>query len=288
MKRKKPSRRLRGKATFKLVFAGTAAFAVPSLRALHQAGHDIRLVITQPDRPGHRMKTTPPPVKLAAQELGLPVYQPERIREPEAVERIRSLAPDLLVVVAYGQIIPRSVLSIPRLGAINVHASLLPRHRGAAPIARAILAGDSETGVTIMKMDEQLDHGPILTGATTPIGEHEDAAMLTARLAELGADALVETLNRLEEITPVEQDHSQATIAPKLSKEEGDLDWSLDAREIDRRVRGLQPWPGATLPTKRGRVKVLRGHVEGDRYVPDVVQLPGKKPAPAKQVLGDA
>jgi methionyl-tRNA formyltransferase len=288
MKRKRPSRRLRGKATFKLVFAGTAAFAVPSLRALHQAGHDIRLVITQPDRPGHRMKTTPPPVKLAAQELGLPVYQPERIREPEAVERIRSLAPDLLVVVAYGQIIPRSVLSIPRLGAINVHASLLPRHRGAAPIARAILAGDSETGVTIMKMDEQLDHGPILTGATTPIGGQDDAATLTARLAQLGADALVETLNRLEEITPVEQDHSQATIAPKLSKEEGDLDWSLDAREIDRRVRGLQPWPGATLPTKRGRVKVLRGHVEGDRYVPDVVQLPGKKPAPAKQVLGDA
>jgi methionyl-tRNA formyltransferase len=139
-----------------------------------------------------------------------------------------------------------------------------------------------------MKMDEQLDHGPILTGATTPIGGQDDAATLTARLAQLGADALVETLNRLEEITPVEQDHSQATIAPKLSKEEGDLDWSLDAREIDRRVRGLQPWPGATLPTKRGRVKVLRGHVEGDRYVPDVVQLPGKKPAPAKQVLGDA
>jgi methionyl-tRNA formyltransferase len=255
---------------------------------LHQAGHEIQLVITQPDRPGHRMKMTPPQVKLAAEQLGLPVYQPERIREPESVERIRSLAPDLLVVVAYGQIIPRSVLSIPRLGAINVHASLLPRHRGAAPIARAILAGDVETGVTIMKMDEQLDHGPILATAPTPIGEHEDAATLTSRLAELGAEVLVEALKRLEDIKPVEQDHSQATVAPKLSREEGELDWKMDPQEIDRRVRALQPWPGVTLPTKRGRVKVLSGHLEGDRYVPDVVQLPGKKPAPAKQVLGDA
>jgi len=136
---------------------------------------------------------TPPPVKVAAEDLDLPVYQPQRIRDPEAVERLRALSPDLLVVVAYGQIIPRSVLSIPSLGAINVHASLLPRHRGAAPIARAILAGDRETGVVIMKMDEQLDHGPILATAPTPIGEQEDAAALTSRLAELGANALVET-----------------------------------------------------------------------------------------------
>ena len=234
------------------------------------------------------MKLTPPPVKVAAEELGLPVDQPERIRDAEAVERLRALAPDVLVVVAYGQIIPRSLLSIPRLGAINVHASLLPRHRGAAPIARAILAGDLETGVTIMKMDEQLDHGPILATSPTPIEEREDAPTLTARLAELGANALVDTLRHLEQIEPREQDHSQATVAPKLIKEEGELDWSMDPREIDRRVRALQPWPGATLPTSRGRVKVLSGHVEGDRYVPDVVQLPGRKPSPAKQVLGDA
>ena len=233
------------------------------------------------------MKVTPPPVKVAAAELGLPVYQPERIRDPEAVERIRAVAPDLLVVVAYGQILPRSVLSIPRLGAINVHASLLPRWRGAAPIARAILAGDRETGISIMKMDELLDHGPILSAGPIRIGDREDAVQLTSRLAEFGAQMLVKTLEDLEHIKPREQDHAQAMVAQKLTKEEGELDWSLSAREIDRRVRALQPWPGATLPTDRGRVKVLRGHVEGDRYVPEVVQLPGKKPAPAKQVLGD-
>jgi len=261
---------------------------VPSLRALHAAGHDILLVITQPDRPGHRMKVTPPPVKVAARELGLPVYQPERIRDQEAVERIRSLAPELLVVVAFGQIIPRSVLSIPRMGAVNIHASLLPRWRGAAPIARAILDGDAETGVTIMKMDERLDHGPILAVRATPIGEREDAVQLTARLADMGAELLVQTLENFDQLRVVGQDHSQATTAPKLSKGEGELEWSLGAREIDRRVRALQPWPGATLPTARGRVKVLMGHVDGERYVPDVVQLPGKKPAPARQVLPDA
>jgi methionyl-tRNA formyltransferase len=233
------------------------------------------------------MKLTPSPVKVAAEALGLPVYQPERMRDPESVERIRSLAPDLLVVVAYGQIIPGSVLAIPRLGAINVHASLLPRWRGAAPIARAILAGDAETGVTIMRMDEKLDHGPVLASSKIPIRTGDDAPALTHRLALAGAVALVDTLSILDEVQAVEQDHSQATVAAKLSKEEGDLDWSMDAREIDRRVRGLQPWPGATLPSKRGRLKVLRGHVEGDRYVPEVVQLPGKKPAPARQVLGD-
>jgi methionyl-tRNA formyltransferase len=288
LKTAKSSPRLRVKTTFKIVFAGTAAFAVPSLKALHVAGHNIQLVITQPDRPGHRMKVTPPPVRVAAQELGLDVYQPERIRDPAAIERLRSLEPDLLVVVAYGQIIPRAVLDIPRLGAVNVHASLLPRWRGAAPIARSILAGDRETGVTIMKMDEQLDHGPILAAGTTPIGEREDAVGLMSRLAEMGADLLVETLENFEQLRGVDQDHARATIAPKLSKGEGELDWSMGAEEIDRRVRALQPWPGATLPTPRGRVKVLSGHIEGDRYAPDVVQLPGKRPAPAKQVLGDA
>jgi methionyl-tRNA formyltransferase len=234
------------------------------------------------------MKMTAPAVKVVAQELGIEVYQPEKIRNPEAVERIRSLEPDLLVVVAYGQIIPRSVLSIPKRGAINVHASLLPRHRGAAPIAHAILAGDRETGVTIMRMDEQLDHGPILATRSTPIGGDEDAVALTSRLAEMGAELLVETLARLDQIEAREQAHEQTTVAPRLNREDGEIDWNVGAEEIDRRVRGLQPWPGVTLPTKLGRVKVLKGHVEGDRYVPDVVQLPGKKPAPAKQVLGDA
>jgi len=245
-------------------------------------------VITQPDRPGHRNRVTPSAVKVAAAELGLPVYQPERIRDAESIARLGALEPDFLVVVAYGQILPSSVLEVPRLGAINVHASLLPRHRGAAPVARAILAGDDETGVTIMRMDEKLDHGPILAVQATPIGEREDAATLTARLAEMGAQLLVETLENFDELRVVGQDHRRATVAAKLRKEEGELEWEMGAKEIDRHVRGLQPWPGATLPTSRGRVKVLSGHVEGDRYVPDVVQLPGKKPAPAKQVLGDA
>ena len=227
-------------------------------------------------------------MKVAAQELGLPLLQPEKVRDPAVVERLRELGPDLIVVVAYGQIIPPSILSIPRLGVVNVHASLLPRHRGAAPIAHAILAGDHETGVTIMRMDEQLDHGPILAMRATPIGAREDSAALTTRLSEMGAELLVETLDRLDDITSVEQDHAIATVAARLSREDGDLEPDMDAAEMDRRVRALQPWPGATLPTSRGRVKVLSGHVEGDRYVPDVVQLPGKKPAPAKQVLGDA
>ena len=259
-----------------------------SLKALVDAGHNVQLVITQPDKPGHRLKMTPAPVKLAAQELELDVYQPARIRVPEAVERIRQLQPDLLVVVAYGQIIPRSVLDISKLGAVNVHASLLPRHRGAAPVAAAILAGDSETGVTIMRMDEQLDHGPILATRSVEIGAHEDAVALTSRLAVLGAELLVETLEHLEERKAVEQNHGAATVARRLSREDGELEWDMEAVEIDRRVRALLPWPGVTLPTKRGRLKVLSGHVEGDRYVPDVVQLPGKRPAPAKQVLGDA
>jgi methionyl-tRNA formyltransferase len=234
------------------------------------------------------MKVTPPPVKRTAQELGLPVYQPERIRDPESIEKLRALSPDLLVVVAYGQIIPPSVLAIPKLGAVNVHASVLPRHRGAAPVAHAILAGDRETGVTIMRMDEQLDHGPILAARSTVIAEDEDAVSLTSRLANMGADLLVDTLERIESIVAVDQDHSAATRAPRLRREDGELEWSAGAAEIDRRVRALQPWPGVTLPTKKGRVKVLSGHLEGDRYVPDVVQLPGKKPAPAKQVLADA
>ena len=262
---------------------------MPSLRALHAAGHEIALVVTQPDRPaGRGMKVTPPLGKVVATELGLNVYQPGRIRDTSAIDRLRSIDPDLLVVVAYGQIIPRVALDIPRLGAFNVHASLLPRWRGAAPVARAILAGDHETGVSIMRMDEQLDHGPVVATQATPIEEGEDAAQLGRRLAGIGAKLLVDTLQRLGDLGAVEQDHARATIAPKLTKVEGELEWSMDAHEIDRRVRALQPWPGATLPTARGRVKVLRGHVEGQRYVPDVVQLPGKKPAPARQVLPDA
>jgi methionyl-tRNA formyltransferase len=153
-------------------------------------------------------------------------------------------------------------------------------------VAHAILSGDIQTGVTIMRMDEKLDHGPILAMRATAIEAGEDAAALTSRLAGLGAALLLETLNRIDEVEAVEQEHARATIARRLSREDGELEWNMGASEIDRRVRALQPWPGVTLPTKKGRIKVLKGHVEGDRYVLDVVQLPGKKPAPAKQVLG--
>ena len=237
------------------------------------------MVVTQPDRPGHRLKLTPPAVKVAAGELGLPVFQPERIREPSAIERLRAAAPELIVVVAYGQIIPRSILELPPNGVLNVHASLLPRWRGAAPVAHAILAGDEFTGVTIMQMDEQLDHGPVLAYShELPIGIADDAAGLTERLAEVGAKLLVETIAQLESLDPREQDHAQATLAPKLSREAGELEWGLPADEIDRRVRAFQPWPGVTLPWQGERVKVLRGRVEGDRYVPEVVQAPGGRP----------
>jgi methionyl-tRNA formyltransferase len=234
------------------------------------------------------MKMAPPPVKVAAVELGLAVYQAERVRDGSVVQRLRELAPDLMVVVAYGQIIPRAIIEIPRRGVVNVHASLLPRWRGASPVAHAILAGDAETGVTIMKMDELLDHGPVLASRALAIRLDEDTPALTERLAEAGAELLIETIARLDEVHAVEQDHSRATVAPRLTRRDGELEWEMGAEEVDRRVRALQPWPGATLPTKRGRVKVLKGHIEGSRYVPDLVQLPGKRPAPATQVLGDA
>jgi methionyl-tRNA formyltransferase len=280
---------------------------VPSLRALHGAGHRLALVVTQPDRPGHRLRLTPPAVKAAALELGLEVFQPERVRAPESVARIAAAAPELIVVVAYGQIIPRSVLEIPPRGILNVHASLLPRHRGAAPIAHAILSGDPVTGVAIMRMDEQLDHGPVLSVRETAIGPHEDGGALAERLAPMGAELLVETIARLDEIVPVEQDHAAATLAPKLAREDGELEWDLDARELDLRVRGLRPWPGVTLPFAGGRVKVLRGRPLDGRgspgevlrtgrdgvevaagrgsYLLEEVQPPGRRPTPAQALV---
>jgi methionyl-tRNA formyltransferase len=227
------------------VFLGTPSFAVPTLEKLI-AAHQVIEVVTQPDRPKGRGKVlAAPPVKECARRHGLPVYQPERIRKPEAVEHLRQLAADVMIVVGYGQIIPQSIIDLPRHGILNVHASLLPKYRGAAPIQWAIVNGETETGVTIMQIDAGLDTGDILLRAHTSIEPDETAVELGERLAVMGAELLIDALARIERITPEPQDSSQATYAPILKKEDGRIDWTQPARAIHNRVRGFQPWPGA-------------------------------------------
>jgi methionyl-tRNA formyltransferase len=229
----------------RLVYLGTPAFAVPTLERAVEAGHEVLAVFTQPDRPkGRGQKDAMPPVKEAALLLGLPVHQPERIRRPEVVQQLRALAPDAMVVVGYGQIIPQAILDIPPQGIINVHASLLPKYRGAAPIQWAIARGETRTGVTTMKIDAGLDTGDMLMKWETEIGPEETAVELGARLAVAGADLLVRTLAELGTIEPEKQDEAQASYAPILKKEDGRIDWSMTAEEIVNRVRGFEPWPG--------------------------------------------
>jgi len=232
-----------------IVFIGTSDFAVPSLRRLVADGHTISTVLTQPNRPAGRGRhLTPPPIKTAAEELGLPVLQPPTLRDAAVLEQLRALDPETIVAVAYGQILRQDVLDIAPRGVLNVHPSLLPRHRGASPIAGAILAGDHETGVTIMLMDPGMDSGPILSQRRVPLGSDETAGTLTASLAGLGADLLADTLPRwlAGEINPQPQDASQATVTRLIKKEDGAIDWTLPAIDISRRVRAYNPWPGAT------------------------------------------
>ena len=232
----------------RLIFLGTPAFAVPTLHAIVKAGHEVAAVLTQPDRPrGRGQNAAASPVKQAALALGLTVHQPERVRRPEAVEYLRGMASDAMVVVGFGQIIPQVVIDLAPLGIINVHASLLPRYRGAGPIQWAIVRGETRTGVTTMRINAGLDTGDMLLKAETEIGPEENAVELGARLAAMGAELLVETLEGLLEgrIVPQKQDDSQATLAPLLKKEDGAIDWTATAQAIHNRVRGLQPWPGA-------------------------------------------
>lgn len=240
----------------RIVFCGTPAFAVPSLRALiAQPDLHIEAVITQPDRPrGRGGEISGPPVKSVAIESGIQVYQPEKIKSDAAYDFLLRLAPDIVVIIAYGQIISQRLLDLPRLGWVNVHASLLPKYRGAAPINWAIINGESRTGVTTMQVNAGLDTGPILLAAVTHIGPDEITPELAARLAEMGAPLIVETLRKLDrrEVTPRPQDDSQATLAPLLNKEDGRIDWSMPAETIYNRIRGLQPWPGA-FTTLRGK-----------------------------------
>jgi methionyl-tRNA formyltransferase len=235
------------------IFLGTPQFAVPTLECLIRANHEVSLVVTQPDRPkGRGNAIAMPPVKEAALRHALEVFQPERIRRPESVERLRAIAPEIMVIVGYGQIIPQSILDIAPRGILNVHASLLPKYRGAAPIQWAIANGESTTGVTIMQIDAGLDTGDMLRKAATAIGGNETAIHLSPRLAEMGADLLVETLATIDTITLEKQDNAAATYAPILKKEDGAIDWNRPAREIHNRIRGLQPWPGA-YTTFRGQ-----------------------------------
>ena len=245
-----------------IVFVGTPDFAVPSLRRLIADGHQIAAVITQPDRAAgrHRHRLTPPAVKQAALELGLEVRQPVSLRDPLVVAELRALRPEVMIVVAYGQILRQDVLDIPPQGVLNVHASLLPKYRGASPIAAAILAGDNETGVSIMLMDAGMDTGPVLAQRHAPISLHDTAGSLSERLAALGAELLVETLPRwlAASIEPQLQDNSRASVTRLIRKEDGAIDWTLSAVDIWRRVRAYSPWPGAYTALNGEQITIWR------------------------------
>jgi methionyl-tRNA formyltransferase len=293
----------------RVVFMGTPQFAVPTLRALDER-HDMVGVVTQPDRrAGRGRKLVESPVKQVASERGLALFQPKTFRSPEAVADLAAWHPDVIVVAAFGQLLPAAVLDLPPHGCLNVHASLLPRYRGAAPIAAAILHGDAVTGITVMQMDEGLDTGPILAQAEYAIAPDDTTASLTAKLAELGARLLVKTLEGWLDGTvhAQPQDDAQATYCSQLTKEDGRLDWSQSAAYLDRQVRACDPWPGAYTTWQGQRLKLL-----GARPLPDwqgegqpgqvqelgaglgvitgkgalelhQVQLAGKKPMPAGQ-----
>lgn len=244
----------------RIVFFGTPEFALPTLQALVAAGRVPRAVVTQPDRPaGRGQETRAPVVARWAREQGLPLLQPVKVREPAFLDEVRALAPDLAVVVAFGQIFPRALLDLPRHGCVNVHASLLPRHRGAAPVQAALLAGDDVTGVSTMVMEEGLDTGPVLLTASTRLAGHETAGELSPRLAHLGAALLLETLAGLESgsVAPRPQRHDEATIAPRLRREDGRVDWQQPAAGIFRRLRAFTPWPGAAAELRGEPVKLL-------------------------------
>jgi methionyl-tRNA formyltransferase len=285
----------------RIVFMGTAELACPVLESVaKRSSHEVVAVVTQPDRPkGRDLAVAPPPVKVAAMEWGLPVVQPAKIRETDAVRSICEMRPDLIVVVAYGQILPRSVLEIPALGCMNVHTSLLPRWRGAAPIQYAILTGDAETGVTTMYMNEKMDEGDIILQRVEKIRDDDTSATLHDRLALAGAELAVETVKLLGEgrAPRVRQDESRVTYAHKISKEQGRIDWGRSAAEIERQVRAFNPWPSAYFfagdlmvkvwkaKTGAGAVTASAGSLTGDRSIvtgrgvlcPVEVQPAGKK-----------
>lgn len=267
----------------KLIFMGTPDFTLPILDALDRAGHEIELVETQPDAPvGRKQVLTPPPAKKWAAEHNIPVFQPERIREPEAVEQLRQYEAEVFVVAAFGQILPKEILDMPKYGCINIHASLLPKYRGAAPIQWAILNGDKTTGVTIMQMGEGLDDGDILLQKEIAIESDDTGGSLFDKLAELGGEAIVEALDALEKgtLSATPQDEALATNVGKIDKSLGKLDFSKSAEELERYVRGLFPWPGTYCTFREKNLKILSAEVvSGQKIAQSGNILPDKKTA---------
>ena len=272
----------------KIVFMGTPESAVPTLRRCVEGGHEVVSVWTQPDRPagrGHKLKASP--VKEYALSAGLTVQQPPKIKTEETLALFTSRPFDVAVVVAYGRILPPAFLRAPRLGCVNVHFSLLPKYRGAAPVNWALVRGERETGVTTMLMDEGLDTGPVLLQRSTEIGERETAPQLLERLSHTGAELLSETLSRFSEIEPRAQRDVEATLAPILRREDGLIDWTLDALEIERRVRGFQPWPNAYTSYNDRRLVVWRAEVSRNE-VEGVAGLTQVRPGVIMEARGDA
>ncbi len=297
-------------APLKVIFAGTPDFAAKHLSALLNSQHEVVAVYTQPDRPaGRGKKLTASPVKVLAEQNDIPVYQPQTLKNTDAQQALAALHADIMVVVAYGLLLPEAMLNAPRLGCVNVHGSILPKWRGAAPIQRSIWAGDTQTGVTIMQMDKGLDTGDMLHVATLPITPSDTSATLYDKLAELGPNALVEVLDNIENYPPQKQDESLASYAKKLSKEEALINWQDDAAQIERNIRAFNPWPVAWMQVDDQNVKVWAADVipleqqvapgtivsankEGITVATGnqalritVLQIPGKKALPAADVI---
>ena len=250
----------------RIVFFGSPASALPSLKKILDAGHRIELIISQPDKPtGRGKKLMPCPVKKMALDLNIPVFQSSRIKkDAEALDKLKDIQPDLNVVVAYGQIIPSSIIYLPKYNSLNVHFSLLPKYRGASPVQWALLNGEEKTGITIFELNEKMDEGNILTQEETIILPDENAAELEARLAQTGAELLIKTIFEIKKIKPVKQDHTLATFAPKLSKADGRIDWTKDSLYLQRKLRAFNPWPSTYVFLGDKRIKIHKGKkIEG-------------------------
>lgn len=266
----------------RILFMGSAEFACPAVEALRVSGHDLVACVTQPDRPkGRHLKLTPCPVKALAEARGIPVLTPERVADPHVLASVEALRPDLIVVAAYGQYLPSRLLAMPRLACINIHPSLLPKYRGAAPIQWAVASGDTMTGVSILHVSKKMDSGDLILQASYPIGDEDTAGSLEPKLAEFGAELMLQAIAQVEQGTAARlpQDEALVTWARKLDKEDGRLDWTRPAEHLRHLIRGFQPWPGAFTMIGNQRLKVLLARVEPGRGVPGrLLEVQGEGP----------